>query len=127
MFHVLYQRLLTAFSVRPGNICAILTHLLPNSACTCTIIFSSSSDHATFEEEEEEEEEEEDQEDEEDEEYAEEGREESSGLDEANSFVALLLISKLRLSESSPSTFTIATSFIWFNNVSFSSNASPSS
>ena len=124
MFHVLYQRLLTAFSVRPGNICAILTHLLPNSAYTCTIIFSSSSDHATFEEEEEEEEEEED---EEDEEYAEEGREESSGLDEANSFVALLLISKLRLSESSPSTFTIATSFIWFNNVSFSSNASPSS
>ena len=121
MFHLLYQRFLTAFSVRPGNICAILTHLLPNSACTCTIIFSSSSDHATFEEEEE------DQEDEEDEEYAEEGREESSGLDEANSFVALLLISKLRLSESSPSTFTIATSFIWFNNVSFSSNASPSS
>jgi hypothetical protein len=76
--------------------------------------------------------EEEEEEEEEEGGYGEEGGEESGGLEsgglnKANSFVALLIISKLRLSESSPSTFVIATSFTRFNAVSFSSDVSPSS
>lgn len=47
-YHLPYQRFLTSLSLRPGNMRAILAHLLPNSARTRTINCSSSSDHATF-------------------------------------------------------------------------------
>mmetsp|Transcript_1870 Transcript_1870/g.4158 ORF Transcript_1870/g.4158 Transcript_1870/m.4158 type:complete len:210 (+) Transcript_1870:644-1273(+) len=37
-----FQRILTAFSVRPGSICAIWAHLLPDLFCMSIMILSSS-------------------------------------------------------------------------------------
>ena len=46
--HLPYQRFFTSLSLRPGSMRAIFAHLLPNSARTLTINFSSSSDQLVF-------------------------------------------------------------------------------